>query len=95
MDCWQNCSIKGGLIMDKLGTTQVANVGSKKKNQDHFISLIITFSRICLITAVILFVLNLLAISKLKDDGRNIITHWTKGLTGRAVVMYCYRGTVE
>jgi hypothetical protein len=61
MDCWQNCSIKGGLIMDKLGTTQVANVGSKKKNQDHFISLIITFSRICLITAVILYVLNLLA----------------------------------
>jgi hypothetical protein len=47
--------------MDKLGTTQVANVGSKKKNQDHFISLIITFSRICLITAVILYVLNLLA----------------------------------
>jgi hypothetical protein len=36
MDCWQNCSVKGGLIMDKLGTTQVANVGSKKIQQDHF-----------------------------------------------------------
>ena len=61
MDCWQNRIVKGGLIMDKLGTTQAANVGSKKKHQDHFTSLITTFSRICLITAAILYVLNLLA----------------------------------
>ena len=47
--------------MSKLGATDEQNLGSKKKNQDHFISLIITFSRICLITAVILYVLNLLA----------------------------------
>ena len=47
--------------MGKLGATDEQNLGSKKKNQDHFISLIITFSRICLITAVILYVLNLLA----------------------------------
>jgi hypothetical protein len=71
--------------MDKLGTTQVANVGSKKIQQDYFTSLITTFSGSCLITTVILFVLNLYAISKHKDDGPHIITHWTKGLTGRAV----------
>jgi hypothetical protein len=61
MDCWQNCSVKGGLIMDKLGTTQETNVGSKKKQQDYFTSLITTFSRNYLITAPILYVLNLLA----------------------------------
>ena len=71
--------------MSKLGATDEQNLGSKKKNQDHFTSLITTFSRICLLTAAILYVLNLYAISKHKDDGPHIITHWTKGLTGRAV----------
>jgi hypothetical protein len=47
--------------MDKLGTTQETNVGSKKKQQDYFTSLITTFSRNYLITAPILYVLNLLA----------------------------------
>jgi hypothetical protein len=48
--------------MGKLGaTTDEKNLGSKKKNQDYFTSLITTFSRICLITAAILYVLNLLA----------------------------------
>ena len=48
--------------MGKLGaTTDEKNLGSKKKNQDHFTSLITTFSRNYLITAPILYVLNLLA----------------------------------